>query len=70
MVRFLINLIILMFVISLIRPLFRSIQRGYRNLFGPKPKRRPVQKQKKGYKDLSPYDIEDGEYEEVGKKSG
>lgn len=66
MLRLLLNIIVLVLIARMLRPLFQKGRRYYRNMFGSTPggPRVTRQKERRGA-DLSQYDIEDGDYEEI-----
>ena len=68
MLRLLVNILIVMFVVRLIRPLFRSAGKAFKN-----PSNIKSDKKKSGekpgqadYSEYTRYEIEDADYEEVG----
>jgi hypothetical protein len=65
LIRFLLNILLLMLIIGLIRPVLRGAQSTLKRVFTPDPPPRPAGKGKADHQDLSPYEIEDAEYEEI-----
>ena len=62
MIKFFLYIFLIFIGYKLFAPLFRGIS----NLFKPTPKKEQMEKEQ-DYSELSPYEIEDAEYEEVRK---
>ena len=70
LLRLLVNILVIMFVVRLLRPLFRSAGKAFKNPSGIKNKKKKSG-QKPGetdYSEYTRYEIEDADYEEVGSK--
>ncbi len=65
MLRLLINLFLFFLVLRLIRPAARSASRFFRRMFSPTTPQRTRSDGDKDYSKLTPYEIEDADYEEV-----
>jgi hypothetical protein len=63
MLKLFLQILLLIIVFKLISPLFRGIV----NMFKSPPKKQDAMEKKQDYSELSPYEIEDAEYEEVRK---
>ena len=69
MFRFLISLIVIGLIIGMLRAAARAIARAFKSLFNPPGGSTSVPKET-SYTDLSPYEIEDAEYEDIKGERG
>ena len=67
MLRLFINLVIIMFVVRLLRPVFRMAGGMFKSSAREKPKTQEKKSRDVDYSDYTPYEIEDAEYEDVSK---
>jgi hypothetical protein len=66
LLRIIINLLLFALIFRAVSLLFGGARRALRGRARPKPNPRPeAQDSKQPYSDLSPYEIEDAEYEEL-----
>ncbi len=63
--RLIINILILLLLIRLMQPVFRGAGRLLRRFFSPEPIRNGKPGHTGKYSQLTPYEIEDAEYDEV-----
>ena len=59
-----------MLILRLLVPLFRSAGRTLKRLFSAQPQRSDADAKKRKYSELTPYEIEDADYEEISNKQG
>jgi hypothetical protein len=65
LIRFLLNVFLFMLIIGLMRPVLRGARNTFKRVFSPNPSPARGGKRDRTHKDLSPYEIEDAEYEEI-----
>ena len=69
MLRLVINFLILLLLIRLMQPLLRGVGRFLKRVLSPQPIGGTEEANKKvDYSELTPYEIEDAEYEEIREK--
>ncbi|NIM19941.1 MAG: hypothetical protein GTO51_06805 [Candidatus Latescibacteria bacterium] len=66
MLKFILQILLLFLLLRLLFPIFRGVGSALRRLFGPAPKKEKLNKEP-DYSSLSPYEIEDADYEEIKK---
>ena len=65
MLRLALNILILFMLIRLMQPLFQGAKKFLRRFLAPESTGGPPPDKKVEYSDLTPYEIEDAEYEEL-----
>ncbi len=66
MLRIIINILFIAFIFRALSLLFGGVRRALGGRARPKPDPRPeAQESKRPYSDLSPYEIEDADYDEI-----
>ena len=70
MLRLAINILILLFLFRLMKPLFDGARKFLARAFSSGASDAPESDKKVEYSELTPYEIEDAEYEELREKKG